>query len=106
MPICNAQDVDRAVAAAEEAFRGPWNKFTGQQRGQCLQKLAGLLEEQLMPILMLDSLTGGNPVSVMRTREGGYIKAIISYYSGWGDKMKGDYFPADDGMHSPGIESL
>jgi acyl-CoA reductase-like NAD-dependent aldehyde dehydrogenase len=100
VPICNAEDVESAVIVAEEAFKGPWSKFTGQQRGQCLQKLVALLETRLMPALILDSYTGGNPVSLMQTREWLYIKNCILYYSGWTDKLKGDYFPADDGTSS------
>ena len=97
IPICNAEDVDAAVVAAEAAFHGPWRKFTALQRMECLHKLAGLLEDQLEPILTLDSLTGGNPVSLIPTREKNYIKNCILYYSGFTDKLKGDYLPEDDG---------
>ena len=78
-----------------------WSKFTAVQRTECLLKLVGLLEEQLIPILTLDSLTGGNPVSLIPTREKNYIKNGIIYYAGWTDKQKGDYFPADDGTPAP-----
>lgn len=98
VPIANEEDVDLAVKYAEEAFKGPWSKFTAIQRTECLQKLVALLDEQLIPILTLDSLTSGNPVSLIPTREKTYIKNCILYYSGWTDKMKGDYLPADDGM--------
>lgn len=98
VPIANEQDVDLAVKYGEEAFRGPWSKFTALQRTECMHKLIALLDEQLIPILTLDSLTSGNPVSLIPTREKTYIKNCILYYSGWTDKLKGDYFPADDGM--------
>lgn len=98
VPICNKEDVDLAVEAAEAAFNGPWSKFTPMQRTECLHKLGALLEDQLIPILTLDSCTGGNPVSLIPTREKGYIKTGLIYYSGWADKLKGDYYPADDGM--------
>lgn len=97
IPVANSDDVDLAVKHAEEAFQGPWSKFTGLQRMQCLHKLATLLEDQLLPILTLDSMTSGNPVSLIPTRETNYIKNCILYYSGWTDKHGGDYFPADDG---------
>jgi len=98
IPIANEEDVDLAVKYAEEAFRGPWSKFTAMQRTECLHNLVILLEERLVPVLTLDSLTSGNPVSLIPTREKNYIKNCILYYSGWTDKLKGDYFPADDGM--------
>lgn len=97
VPIANQEDVDLAVKHAEAAFKGPWSKFTAIQRTECLQKLVAILDEQLIPILTLDSLTSGNPVSLIPTREKTYIKNCILYYSGWTDKMKGDYLPADDG---------
>lgn len=98
IPIANVEDIDLAVTAAEAAFHGPWRKFTAMQRTECLHRLAALLEEQLIPILTLDSLTSGNPVSIIPTREKNYIKNCILYYSGFTDKMKGDYLPDDDGM--------
>lgn len=61
-------------------------------------RLAALMESELEPILSLDSLTSGNPTSIIPTREKTYIKNCIIYFSGWTDKQAGDFFPADDGM--------
>ena len=97
IPSSGPEDVELAVKYAEEAYNGPWSKFTALQRTECFHRLGALLEEQLIPILTLDSLTSGNPVSLIPTREKTYIKNCILYYSGWTDKQKGDYFPADDG---------
>jgi len=97
IPIAGAEDIDLAVKYAEEAMNGPWRKFTGMQKTECFNRLAGIMEEQLIPILTLDSLTSGNPVSLIPTREKNYIKNGLLYYAGWTDKQKGDYFPADDG---------
>jgi aldehyde dehydrogenase (NAD+)/retinal dehydrogenase len=57
-----------------------------------------LLDPRLIDILTLDSLTTGNPVSLIPTREKNYIKGCLMYYAGWKDKQRGDYFPADDGF--------
>jgi acyl-CoA reductase-like NAD-dependent aldehyde dehydrogenase len=97
VPIAGAADVEMAVAHAEAAFSGPWSKFTAAQRTECLLKLASLLDEELTPILTLDSLTSGVPVSLAPIRERNYIRNCVLYYAGWTDKQKGDYFPADDG---------
>ncbi|PVH72279.1 aldehyde dehydrogenase [Cadophora sp. DSE1049] len=98
VPVAKAADVDLAVAAAEAAFHGPWSKFTALERSNCFYKLVDLLEDRLVDILTLDSLTTGNPVSLIPTREKNYIKNCLLYYAGWTDKQKGDYFPADDGF--------
>ncbi|KAJ0415942.1 aldehyde dehydrogenase domain-containing protein [Aspergillus carlsbadensis] len=98
LPVAGSADVDAAVQYAEEAFHGPWSRFTAMQRTECLLKLASLLDEELEPILTLDSLTSGIPVSLAPVRETNYIRNCVLYYAGWTDKQKGDYFPADDGL--------
>lgn len=98
LPIAGAEDVDLAVSHAEAALQGPWSKFTAIQRTECFIKLAQLLETHMEPILRLDSLSSGMPVSMIPTREKRYIRNGILYYAGWTDKLKGEYFPADDGF--------
>jgi acyl-CoA reductase-like NAD-dependent aldehyde dehydrogenase len=100
LPVAGAADVEAAVKYAEEAFQGPWSKFSAIQRTECFLKLASLLDEELLPILVLDSRTSGIPVSLAPVREKSYIKNCIIYYAGWTDKQKGDYYPADDGKWS------
>ena len=97
VPVAGPEDVEAAVKHAEAAFRGPWSKFTAVQRTECFLKLASILEEELQPIIELDSLTSGIPVSLGPTRERNYIRNSLLYFAGWTDKQKGDYFPADDG---------
>jgi acyl-CoA reductase-like NAD-dependent aldehyde dehydrogenase len=96
--LADTEDVEAAVVAAEAAFNGTWSTFSAAQRTACLLNLADLLEDQLEAILTLDSLTTGNPVSLIPTREKTYIKNCLVYYAGWTDKQRGDYFPADDGF--------
>ncbi|KAJ5085670.1 hypothetical protein N7532_010441 [Penicillium argentinense] len=100
IPIAKEDDVDAAVDAAEKAFNGPWSKFTGSQRSACLRKLADLLEEddRLIKLLTLDAQSTGNPVSIIPTREKTYILGHLLYYAGWTDKLRGDYYPDDDGF--------
>lgn len=100
VPIANEEDVEAAVVAAEAAFQGEWSKFSALQRTECLHRLAALMEEELVSILSLDSLTSGNPTSIIPTREKTYIKNCIIYFSGWTDKQAGDFFPADDGKET------
>jgi acyl-CoA reductase-like NAD-dependent aldehyde dehydrogenase len=99
IPIAGPADVDAAVKYAEEAFYGPWSRFTAIQRTECLLKLASLVDEELMSILTLDSLTSGIPTSLAPVRERNYIRNCLIYYAGWTDKQRGDYFPADDGEY-------
>lgn len=80
IPIADRVDVDTAVKYAEAAFSGQWATFTASQRSDCFRKLADLLETRLPDILLLDSLTTGNPVSLIPTREKNYIKNCLLYY--------------------------
>lgn len=80
VPIAGEQDVDLAVAHAEAAFNGPWSQFSASQRSACLHNLAELMGSRTESILKLDSMTTGNPVSLIPVRENGYIKACLLYY--------------------------
>jgi len=45
VPFCTAQDVDRAVQAAHDAFeRGDWRRMPASQRGAVLHRLGDLIE--------------------------------------------------------------
>lgn len=102
IPVAGPADIDAAVKYAEQAFNGPWSKFTAVQRTECFLKLASLIDEELTSILTLDSKTSGIPISLAPIREKTYIKNCCLYYAGWTDKQKGDYFPPDDGKFEAG----
>src|SRR5580704_5456221 len=56
-------DVDRAVAAARAAMRGPWTrKVTASQRGALILKLAELLRRDAKTVAMLESRDNGKPL--------------------------------------------
>jgi aldehyde dehydrogenase (NAD+) len=62
----DAEDINRAVAAARRAFEGPWSKMKPYERQQLLLKLADLVENHFDELSMLDTLDMGAPIS--RTR--------------------------------------
>ncbi|HVX30988.1 MAG TPA: aldehyde dehydrogenase family protein [Nitrolancea sp.] len=54
------EDVNRAVAAAREAFdHGPWRTMTPVERGKRMHKVADLLRERLEEIARLETLNCG-----------------------------------------------
>jgi aldehyde dehydrogenase (NAD+) len=55
----NAEDVDRAVTAAQDAFDGSWGNKSPQQRSKLLTEVADELEERKFEIARLDSLEVG-----------------------------------------------
>ena len=59
--------MDRAVEAARKAFdRGPWRKFSGTERGNCLLKLAELIEKNSEELSVLETLDSGIPYALVR----------------------------------------
>ncbi len=62
----DAEDINRAVAAARRAFEGPWSKVKPFERQSLLLKLADLVEKNFEELSQLDTLDMGAPIS--RTR--------------------------------------
>lgn len=79
VPVAVAADLDAAVRHAEAAFRGEWSTFTSMQRSNCMHRLADILDHHLEHLLRLDTLTSGNPVSLIPTREKNYIVNGLRY---------------------------
>ncbi|MET0475411.1 MAG: gamma-aminobutyraldehyde dehydrogenase [Mycobacterium sp.] len=65
VPLGSADDVDRAVTAADEAFDG-WAATTPGQRAELLLKLAERLEAHSEEFAQLESRNVGKPISVAR----------------------------------------
>ena len=59
----NKADIDRAVAAATEAFRS-WGKGNGCDRRDCLLRLASLVEKHRDQLAEIESLDNGKPKHV------------------------------------------
>lgn len=60
---CDAQDIDRAVAAARRSFEaGSWSRTAPRQRKRVLQKFARLVEAHAAELALLESLDMGKPV--------------------------------------------
>ena len=59
------EDIDRAVAAARDAFEnGPWRRITPSERGRLLWKLADLIELHGEEFAQLETLDNGKPLAV------------------------------------------
>ncbi|WAR00285.1 AL1A1-like protein [Mya arenaria] len=86
--ICDIQegdkaDVDNAVLAAKAAFKvgSPWRSMDAYDRGRLLNKLADLIERDV--VYIADSM-GTDMNLVMET---------IRHYAGWADKLCGKTIP-------------
>lgn len=60
---CNERDVDRAVAAARDAFEsGVWSKAAPAHRKAVLLRVAQLIDEHAEELALLEALEAGKPI--------------------------------------------
>jgi acyl-CoA reductase-like NAD-dependent aldehyde dehydrogenase len=94
-----AEDVDRAVKAANDAF-GRWSGQPTVAREAVMRKLADLLEANADELAELESLDNGKPVTFAKMVDVAMSVAHLRYYSGWPTKIEGETIPvATPGMH-------
>lgn len=87
-------DVDRAVAAARDAFDcGPWPRMTGKERGRYLRRVAGLLEANADRFAFLESVDVGK--SLARMHDYAIPQAIdgFEYHAGKARELGGKVRP-------------
>jgi aldehyde dehydrogenase (NAD+) len=85
----DAEDINRAVAAARRAFEGPWSRVKPFERQNRLLKLADLVEKNFEELAQLDTLDMGAPIS--RTR-GNRLRVLgmLRYYAGQATAIHGE----------------
>ena len=85
-------DVDKAVAAARAAYRGPWGRMKPAERGKYIYRIARIMQERAREFSVIESLDGGKPIRESRDVDVPLAAAHFFYYAGWADKL--DYaFP-------------
>jgi len=94
VPSGDAPDIDRAVAAARQAFEhGPWPKLTPSDRGKLLWKLAELIEQHAEAFAQLERLDNGKPVQSARAAAVPLAIDLFRYMAGWATKIEGETIP-------------
>ncbi|MEW6645001.1 MAG: aldehyde dehydrogenase [Pseudomonadota bacterium] len=93
IPRGNRADAERAVAAADRAFRNPdWAKLTGTARGALLRKLAGLIEANVDLLGAIEQRDNGK----LMAEVSGQVRNVAQwfhYYAGLADKIEGSVVP-------------
>uniref|UniRef100_A0A7N8XTU4 10-formyltetrahydrofolate dehydrogenase n=1 Tax=Mastacembelus armatus TaxID=205130 RepID=A0A7N8XTU4_9TELE len=90
----SVEDVDRAVAAAKEAYdNGLWGKMNPRDRGSLLYKLADLMEEHQEELATIESIDSGAVYTLALKTHVGMSIQTFRYFAGWCDKIQGKTIP-------------
>ena len=94
VPLARAEDVDRAVNAAADAFEGPWSQLSASTRGEMLWRLGSLVEEHAEHLSHVESRDNGKLLSEV-SGQVRYVAKYFHYYAGLADKIQGAVVPID-----------
>src|SRR5213076_275131 len=93
IPRASAEDVDRAVRAAERAFAGgPWRSMNTRDRGRVLFRLAQLIRDHADELARAETRNVGKPIRDSRD-EVGLAANVFEYYAGATNKVGGQTIP-------------
>src|ERR1700736_5711193 len=96
VPDADAQDVDRAVAAAKAAFdSGAWPQTTAQERGRILFRLAERVRKEAPALAELEARNSGKPI-VEAEYDINDVATCFEYYGGLATKVLGSVNPVPD----------
>ena len=89
VPEGDAEDIDRAVAAARRAFEGPWSKAKPFERQGILLRLAELVDRHIEELAALDTIDMGAPLSRTLNNR---LRAVgmLRYYAGQATALLGE----------------
>ncbi|KAI3931522.1 hypothetical protein MKW92_011124 [Papaver armeniacum] len=94
----DAEDINRAVAAARKAFdEGPWPKMTAYVKGTFA--FMDLIDKHTDELAALETWDNGKTYEQAAQIELPMISRIIRYYAGWADKIHGLTVQADGPYH-------
>ena len=100
VPDGSRDDVDRAAAAAREAFdAGRWKDTTAQDRGRILFALARIVRERAAELAELETRNTGKPI-VEAEFDLVDVATCFEYYGGLATKIHGDVIPVPDNAMS------
>jgi (Z)-2-((N-methylformamido)methylene)-5-hydroxybutyrolactone dehydrogenase len=93
------QDIDRAVAAAREAFEGPWRKMAPWERAALIRKFADLYATQVDALARIESQDNGRAIRESRGDIGLHAQ-YYHWFASLADKLGGRTIPMDDSVHA------
>jgi acyl-CoA reductase-like NAD-dependent aldehyde dehydrogenase len=94
VPQAGAEDVDRAVRAAREAFEdGRWSGIAAARRTRAMLALADAVEAHADELAELESLDNGKPLKLAKRVDVPLAAEHLRYFAGWPTKIEGETLP-------------
>lgn len=93
-----AEDVNRAVLAANQALEGDWGSLTATERGRLLCRLGQLILDNAEELAQIEARDTGKPLTVACND----VKVVARYFEFYGtaaDKIHGETIPYLDGFN-------
>ncbi|MGW7534456.1 aldehyde dehydrogenase family protein [Amycolatopsis sp. NPDC054798] len=85
-----AEDVNRAVAAARKAFdEGPWAAMKPNERERLIWRIGDLLSERAEIFGQLEALDNGKSAAIATAVDTNWAADVFRYYAGWATKIEG-----------------
>jgi phenylacetaldehyde dehydrogenase len=100
----DAEDIDRAVRAARNAFEsGPWASMTALDRCKLMNRIGDLILENVEELAALETLDNGKPLTIARAADVPLAADLFYYMAGWTTKITGETLPLSV-PYMPGAE--
>jgi len=101
VPVSSLEDVDRAVAAAREAFDdGRWTGLPYAARASILEKLATTIEAHAPELAELESLDTGKPIKLARDSDIPFSIDNLHFFAGAARHLEGTAASEYSGGHT------
>jgi aldehyde dehydrogenase (NAD+) len=88
IPLCGADDVDRAVTAARKGL-ARWRQIAPSRRAELLSRLQALVDSDIENMALLSAIENAIPVTVTKNAYFPRAAAWMRYYAGFADKVEG-----------------
>ena len=90
VPCASAEDVDRAVRSARQAFdSGPWGRATVGERERLILKLADLVERDRVMLAEIEAVESGRTLPNTLAFDSDLSVSCLRYMAGWATKITG-----------------
>jgi len=101
VPEASANDVDRAVKAAQKAFEGEWPNLLPRERAKYIRAIGNKLRENAELLGKVETIDTGKLYRETH-KQANYIAEYYDYYAGLADKVEGTVLPID----KPNVQAI